>query len=927
MRQYARFKQQHPGCVLLFRIGDFYEMFDDDAVAVSKAIGLTLTQRTAGVPMAGMPYHQLESYLRKLLAAGFRVAVCDQVQDAAEAKGLIERAVTRVITPGTLVDESLLAGEEDNLVAAVLLGDEAVGKPQGGRRAGTAGAALGQTQHAAIALVELSTGRFDLVETSVDQVGDELLRHRVSEVIYPEQMSDRLPSKLVAALRAGNVASTPRAGWHFRTAEAKEALMQLFAVSTLSGFGLHDESPHVRSAGALVRYLQETQAPGDDDVSRTSTQGTSQQDRARAARVLAHLRPPRLLDRSETMTLDAASLRALEIDRTIRGTASANMQGSSMRDGSLLGCFSTISGRSLLRTAMGKRLLRAWLTSPLTNVGAIHARQRCVTLFAGDRMLAEKLASELDHVQDVARIMGRLSMGRATPRDVVALGQSLLRARAIGELLLGAPAAVGIAGKLLEHADDLVTLGGAIAATCVNEPPTHLREGGLVREGVDHELDSYRALSTGASQWLAEYQKKLIDEHGLPNLKVGFNKIFGYFIELPKAQSARAPANFSRRQTLTSAERYITPELKEFEDKALHAQTRGVAREQAIFDALCDQSRSMGAAVHQFAQGCGELDVLLAFAEKAVTRKWTAPEIVDEPVMVFKGARHPALEDLLEGRFVPNDLSLGHAAGGSPQRLAIITGPNMAGKSTFIRQTALLTLLAQTGSYVPAEAATIGVCDRIFTRVGADDALFAGQSTFMVEMTETASILHHASERSLVVLDEVGRGTSTLDGLSLAWAIAETLAERGCRSLFATHYHEITQLEGMQPQRAVNLHVSVREWEDQIIFLHRILPGRAEKSFGIQVAKLAGVPRGTVERAKQILQQLELDHSAITREGGLRVQISKGKSGRSTASDEQLMLFKEFVTHPVIDELRTVKIEELSPMQAFDLLRRLRDQV
>jgi DNA mismatch repair protein MutS len=920
MRQYARFKQQHPGCLLLFRIGDFYEMFDDDAVAASKAIGLTLTQRTAGVPMAGMPFHQLETYLRKLLAAGFRVAVCDQVQDASEAKGLIERAVTRVITPGTLVDESLLSNEEDNLVAAVVLS----GAEKGSAKASGKGAEA----IAGIALVELSTGRFDVVQTSVDQVGDELLRHRVSEVVYPEALAEAMPVRLSGALRAGNIAGTPRPGWHFRNTEAKEALTQLFAVGTLAGFGLSDESLLVCAAGGLVRYLQETQAPGErgaDDL-------RDEKAKAGRAAVLSHLRPPRLLDRSETMTLDAASLRALEIDRTIRGSAGT---GSAVpaRDGSLIGCFSTPTGRSLLRTAMGKRLLRAWLTSPLTNVGAIHARQRCVTLFASDRTLAEKLASELENVQDVARIMGRLAMGRATPRDVVALGQSLLRARAIGELLLGAPAAVGLAGRLLEHADELVVLGGAIAASCVNEPPTHLREGGLIRDGVDTELDSYRTLSSGASQWLAEYQKKLIEQYQLPNLKVGYNKIFGYFIELPKAQSQRAPDAFSRRQTLTNAERYITPELKEFEDKATHAQTRSVAREQAIFDALCDQARSLAAGVHQFAQGCGELDVLLAFAEKAVTRKWTAPEIVDEPVMMFKGARHPALDDLLEGRFVPNDLSLGHGGDDqahSERRLAIITGPNMAGKSTFIRQTALLTLLAQTGSYVPAEAATIGVCDRIFTRVGADDALFAGQSTFMVEMTETASILHHATQRSLVVLDEVGRGTSTLDGLSLAWAIAETLAERGCRSLFATHYHEITQLEAMQPKRVVNLHVSVREWEDQIIFLHRILPGRAEKSFGIQVARLAGVPKGTVARAKEILQQLELDHSAITREMGGKKGLSKGKSARTASdagSDEQLMLFKEFVPHPVIEELKSVSIEQLSPMQAFDLLRRLREQV
>ncbi|MFT3685198.1 MAG: DNA mismatch repair protein MutS [Phycisphaerales bacterium] len=869
MRQYARFKKTYPDCLLMFRMGDFYEMFDDDAVTASKAIGLTLTQRTTGIPMAGVPYHQLDIYARKLIAAGFRVAICDQLEDPAEAKAkntVIERGVTSVLTPGTLIDENLLDDDTPNVLAAVCFPPES---PSGATVAknGTPSLTTGQ---AAIAIAELSTGHFIVLSVEPDQVADELARRRVTELLYPEASTGTggTPPRLTAALKALAVSTTPQPQWHFRPSESRQALLEQFNVSTLAGFGLDDGNPLVAAAGALVRYLRATQLPGGAGA---VAHGSGQVDRSKAA--LSHLRPPRVETLDDHLTIDAVSLRALEVDRTIRSQHQAP-GAAGQRDGSLVGVFTTPAGRPLCRTPMGKRLLRDWLCRPLRDVGAISARQRAVALFCDDLRYAGELVTLIEPVQDVARIAARVALRRCTPRDIVALGRSLACIGKLRDHLTPAPALIQHAGTVAELTESLEPLAEAITRSCNDSPPPHLREGGLIRDGIDAALDEARALKTDASKWAVDYQLRLQTEHNLPNLKVGFNKIFGYYIELPKAQAQRAPDAFSRRQTLTNAERYITPELKAYEDKVAHADTRALAREQALFDDLCDRAAALIPQISAFAQTIAELDVLLAFAAKSFSRRWCCPQIVDQPILSIKGGRHPVVEELMEQNFVPNDLSLATADSLAP--LALITGPNMAGKSTFIRQTALITLLAHTGCFVPATSATIGVCDRIFTRVGADDALFAGQSTFMVEMTETANILHHATPRSLVILDEIGRGTSTLDGLSLAWAIAETLAGTpptpSPRTLFATHYHELTQLQELMPQRVTNLHVAVREWQDQIIFLHRILQGRADKSYGIHVAKLAGLPTRTVQRAKQVLECLEVDHSALI---NAQVQVVK----------------------------------------------------
>lgn len=891
MRQFARFKAQHPGCVLLFRIGDFFETFDDDAVTLHKALGLTLTRRTEGVPMAGVPHHQLEVYLRRLIAQGFRVAVCDQVQDPKDAKGIVERAVTRVLTPGTLVDEGLLDEATPNRLGCVA--------PASLRDPGQVGAAV----------VEVSTGSLVVFECRAEALADELASRAVRELLYPRADDEtEAPPTIARACAANGISATGRPTWQFRPAEALEALREQYGVSSLAGFGLRDDQPAALAAGALVRHLRETWGGVD---SRSGPGGKA--GGVSGKRGLAHLSPPRLDDGRGRCVLDAISLRALEVERTLRG---------GLGEGSVVGLFVPAC-----RTAMGKRLAREWLVRPLGEAARIEARQACVATLAADRRMAGDVAHALDGIQDVARIAGRLAMGRATPRDLVALARSVAKADELRASLSGAPAFASQAESLASARAELGPVADRILSMCVEAPPPHLREGGLIRDGVDEELDEARMLRRDASAWLARYQERLIAEHSLPGIKVGYNRVFGYYIELTTAQARQAPPAFTRQQTLKNAERYTTPELREFESKVSTAEARALEREQRLFAALCDEAASVGAAVTRFAETAAEADALSALAEHAHKRGWSRPRLVESPTLAIRGGRHPVLESLLADRFVPNDLALGEAAGeggASEPRLALITGPNMAGKSTFIRQVALIALLAHAGSFVPAENATIGLTDRIFTRVGADDALHSGQSTFMVEMTETASILNNATPRSLVILDEIGRGTSTLDGLSLAWAVAEHLGgEHGPRTLFATHYHELTTLADREGSRVQNLHVAVREWGEEIVFLHRIVPGRSDRSYGIHVAKLAGIPASIIARAREVLASLAVEHEAVGEPNGAGPKHRKPDAARVPAVG-QMGLFTEYVAHPALDELRELKLDMLSPLQAFDAIRRLR---
>ncbi len=1034
MQQFYRFKQRYPGCMLLFRMGDFYETFDDDALQISRVLGLTLTKRQGGIPMAGVPYHQLENYLKRLIAKGIRVAVCDQLIDASQAKGLVPRAVTRVITPGTLVDEALLEGDAPSAVAAVV---EVRSEKRGGE-----GAREGAGAGIALAIADVSTGDFTVLACTDAALIDELSRRGVREVLYAESgkanashsptaaTTTAPPSSAPAAARALGVAATPRPAWQFRPHESEEALKQHFGVATLAGFGLTtpDAPALVSAAGALLRYLQETQTLSEQDrvgiPDGLLTRGS-----------LKHLRPPRRDEAAKTLTIDAVSLRSLEIERTLRG----EMGGYGGAEGTLLGIFTHAgTGKGSCRTPMGRRLLREWLVAPSCDLAEIDRRHAGLATLVEDRRLADQLGTLLGSVQDVARIAGRISLSRATPRDLVALAQSLTQCTQLCDALANTPSLVATREQLVGVAASLTPIATDITGQCVDEPPPHLREGGLFRDGVDSELDEARLLQRDAGAWLSQYQTRLVAQHNLPNLKVGFNKVAGYFIELPEAQARSAPPELKRMQTLRNAERYTTPELREFEHKVTTADSRALEREKVLFLGLCARCATIINEVHTFAGAVARLDALLAFADKARHRAWVRPQMSEQPVLRIRQGRHPVLDEALPGTCVPNDCELGQevpecrsatvpkskkaaqSASGPPAShsgtpalrhsgtpsLSLITGPNMAGKSTYIRQVALITLLAHAGAFVPAESAVIGVTDRIFTRIGADDALHAGQSTFMVEMIETANILHHATPRSLVVLDEVGRGTSTLDGLSLAWGIVEHLAGKsaevpeclsaevkkeqatssshsdasskskaqtkqkntvpvalpsgtsalrhsgtsptGPRTLFATHYHELTDLEDRLPGKVANLHVAVREWpaggtggsgdgHSEIVFLHRILPGRTDQSYGLHVARLAGIPKEVIARAREVLASLAVHHvgdtapqngdSANTAAIGPKDGKSRRKADTSRiptpAPGDQLALFKEYLPHPAMDALREVKIDTMSPMQAFDALRRL----
>jgi len=871
MRQWVRFKKQHPECLLFFRMGDFYELFDRDAVVVHQAIGLTLTERTKGMPMAGVPYHSAEGYLRRLVDQGFRVAICEQLQDPKDAKGVVDRGVTRVLTPGTLVDETMLDEGRANQLAALAV-------------AGV---------RASVALIELSTGVFTIVDVATDRLADELQRLAPAEVLYAEETDGSAPPALDALRLARGTALSPRPAWTFRSRDAADALTSHFRVATLEGYGLTPDEPATQAAGALLRSILETQSSNLPHGAASST--------------LAHLQPPQRVVSGDFVTIDGTSLRSLEIERTLRSGGT---------DGTVL------ASVDRCRTAMGRRLLRQWLCFPLRDRAKIESRQKRIASLVLDETCADALAARIAAVQDVARIAGRIGTGRATPRDLVALGTSLAQLDALRDLLDQRPSFAADRATLDAVRAPLAPLSERIARCCVEHPPAHLRDGGLFRDGFDALLDETRLLQRDANTWLAEYQKRLIDESGIASLKVGFNKVFGFYIEITHSNVEKIPASFSRKQTLKNAERYITPDLKEFEDEVLTAESRAKEREKTLFLELCTDVGQVTGALAQYAECVAGLDVLRSFADVARRERWTAPTLVDEPVMRVKNGRHPVLETILRERFVPNDCRLGAGATDGGGTLALITGPNMAGKSTFIRQLALIALLAHVGSHVPAEEATIGMVDRIFTRIGSSDELHTGQSTFMVEMTDTANILHHASESSLVILDEIGRGTSTLDGLSLAWAIAETLAARGCRTLFATHYHELTSLPERFPA-VINLHVEVREWEERIIFLHRILPGRTDRSYGIHVAQLAGLPRETIERATRLLETLAVEtDEASTRARRSAVASAVGAAPRRQSP--QLALFTEFLPHPAVRRLEELRVEELTPLQAFDLLRELK---
>ncbi|MSQ92944.1 MAG: DNA mismatch repair protein MutS [Gemmataceae bacterium] len=795
MQQYRDAKAKHPDMLLLFRMGDFYELFETDAETAHKVLGLTLTSRDKEMPMAGFPHHQLESYLHKLLRQGFRVAVCDQVEDASQAKGLVKREVTRVVTPGTITEDDLLDPKANNHLVAIL--------PT------TAAAPTG------LAWLDVSTGQFYAMDVMPDRLREELARLAPAECIGPETQANALSGILQRLATVPALSARP--DWTFDPKTAKEALGKHFAVSTFAGFGFDDAQACLAAAGALLLYVQE--------MLKTDVR---------------HIRRLVPYFSNQVLQLDDVTRRSLELTRTLR-------EGE--RHGSLLAAID----RTV--TTMGARLLQQWLLAPLAQREQIEARLDGVTELLEQAPLRDDLRQALNEVNDLQRLTSRASTGRALPRDLAAIGRTLRFLPTIkAKIAARKSAMLRDLEANLELCQDLrATLDAAI----VDDPPLSAKEGGLIKPGYARDLDELRDIAKGGKEWITRFQASEITRTGINSLKVGFNQVFGYYIEITHVHTAKVPADYQRKQTLKNAERYITPELKEYEEKVLSAEEKSQAREYEIFLGLRDQVAAQTHRLLQTGEVLAQLDVLAALADLAVSRQYVRPSLSDEPILLIKEGRHPVLDQTLPpGTFVPNDALLGNDDG----MFLLITGPNMSGKSTYIRQVALLVLLAQIGSYVPAKSAAIGIVDRIFTRVGASDELSRGQSTFMVEMTEAANILNNASRMSLVILDEIGRGTSTYDGVSLAWAITEYLHNQiGCRSLFATHYHELAQLAETLPNLR-NCNVLVREWQEDIVFLHKIAPGSADKSYGIHVARLAGIPGEVLDRASQVLQQLESHH-------------------------------------------------------------------
>ncbi len=854
MAQYLAIKREHPDAILFYRMGDFYEMFHDDAREAARLLGITLTSRQKGenaIPMAGVPVRAAQNYLVRLIRAGKRVAVCEQVEDPREAKGLVDRKVVRIVTPGTLTEEGVLDDRSPNHLAALC------------RRRDRAG----------LAWLDLSTGAFLITEVEPEKVPDELGRIEPAELLLPENRDGEVEEAL-PFLRDVPLRRCP--SFDFDTDSASRDLREFFGTRTLEGFGIDPERmpAAVAAAGALLRYVQETQ--------RTT---------------LGHIRRLRVFQRGNRMLLDRATRRSLELVRTQRDGG---------REGSLLHHIDRT------KTPMGARLMRDRLLAPFKDLTPILRAQEGIAECVEKPSLRAAIREALARIQDLERLTARLCTGRANARDLVGLRQSFERLPALGDHLASAESEI-----LKERGaswDDLSDLASRIAACLVDEPPVTLREGGLIREGFDPELDELRSIGREGKDWIARFQADEIERTGLANLRIGFNKVFGYYIELPRSTDpALVPARYVRKQTIKNAERYVTQELKEFETKVLKSEEMARDLEYNLFSALREDLAAGVARILDASEAVAEVDFVTALAEIAVERAWCRPVVDESLVLRIRDGRHPVLEAALEGEpFVPNDTELD-----PPERsLVILTGPNMAGKSTWIRQNALLVLLAQIGSFVPAREARIGLVDRIFTRVGAADDIARGSSTFMVEMTETANILHHARRRSLVILDEVGRGTSTYDGLSLAWAICEALHEDlGCRTLFATHYHQMTAMAGLF--RGIhNQHVAVREWGDEIVFLHRIQEGGTDKSYGLHVARLAGIGRNVLERAEEILLRLEEEGEAL--KPGL---VRRGSRPRM----RQLELFRP-PSERLLDELSKLDPDNLSPMDALLKLRELKEK-
>ena len=873
MRQHAAAKASHPDALVFFRMGDFYELFYDDAVVAARELQLTLTARDKerSVPMCGVPYHAADGYLQKLLRRGFRVAICEQVEDPKLTKTLVRREVTRVLTPGTALDTSL--GEsESNYLAALTVEVK--------------------TERAGIALLDLSTGEFRAAEfrgkAAVAEACDELSRVRPRELLLANgfqlgavQTSLNEEDDPAAAMFRGIRTKTPVEDWVFTSEYAIPLLQGHYRIPSLDGFGMAGRTAAATAAGAILHYLRSTKHEQ-----------------------LQHLDTPRCYERATALELDGVSLRNLEITEPL---FSGESQQTTL-------CYAT----DQCRTPMGKRLLRQWLQRPSFRQAEIVARHEAVAEAVASLTARERLRRALESVLDLERLLGRLALDSAGPRDVAALGRTLDALPEVARLL--AELHEGRWAALQDGFDPLADIASQIARVLSPNPPLKLGDGDAIADGVDAELDELRSLSQSGRASIAAIEERERARTGIGSLKVRFNNVFGYYLEITRSNLANVPADYERKQTLVNAERFTTPELKDYERKVLTAQERIAELERRIFADLRRGVLDSAARMRDAARRVAEADVLVNFAHLAVLRNWVRPEIVpNSTVLEFAEARHPVVELRLEesgaGRFVPNSGFLDAAGGPS---LALITGPNMGGKSTYLRMAALLAILAQAGSFVPAAHMRLGLVDRIFTRIGASDNVSRGMSTFMVEMTETAAILNTATAQSLVLLDEMGRGTATYDGLSLAWATVEYLHDRiGARTLFATHYHELTLLE-QKLERLKNLRVACREGGSGIVFLHQVESGAADRSYGIEVAKLAGVPRDVIGRARAVLKLHERAESA---------SVAAGAAAAQTPEPALQMTMFTPLSQRVVDRVRETDVDRMTPMEALQLLAELKREI
>lgn len=856
MRQYSAQKSRHPDAILLFRMGDFYEMFFEDAKRASRILGIALTTRDRNreekVPMCGFPHHAASNYISKLLAAGERVAVCDQIENPRDAKGIVKREVTRVITPGLTEDSSLLDPGENHFIACLAIKSQDIG----------------------LASFDLSTGDFRVTSTSGASLAEqELQRINPKEVLIASGFRENVK---FGGILKDNQYSREIDDWVFDPKAASDLIKDQFGIHNLQGYGLGETSCATTSVGALLNYVK--------------------QNRLEAP---VHIKPPFFYSLSEFMVLDNATLRNLEIFRNLK-------------DGSVTGSLISILDKT--KTSMGARLLRNWVSYPLMDVEKISKRSLAVHELVDQSNLRIEIRDLLREISDLERIVGKIALRSVSPRDLVQLANSTQRL----------PGLIGLLADQdnpmlseLSQADDLSYVTHAIREALNDSPPMHIKDGGVIRTGFNKELDELREIGKSGKQWIADIESRERQVTGINNLRVSYNKVFGYFIEVTKSNQNKVPPTYMRKQTLVGSERYITEELKEYESKVLNAQDRILALEEKIFEQLRNNLIQVIQRIQETSHKVATIDVLASLAEVAATRNYSMPRTHDGDEIRIVEGRHPVVETFEHREnYVPNDAYLDQ----STHQILIITGPNMAGKSTYMRQTALIALMAQMGSLVPATDASVGLVDRIFTRIGAADYLAFGQSTFLVEMSETAEMLNSSTARSLALLDEVGRGTSTFDGLSIAWAVTEYIHDRidkkGPRTIFATHYHELVDI-ALVKERVRNYHFQVKEWNEKIVFLRKVAPGGANRSYGIQVARLAGIPEEVINRAGEILQNLEKDE--IDTVGSPKISRSRKGKKKNLPDVAQLEMFSSG-SNDLTKELQSLKIDEISPLQALNIL-------